>query len=149
MREEIEIIKERLKDMANEMRKYNLYLIWGPNNWEKAESLVTWCEELIHWKGRWCWKDWRQEEKGMTENEMAGWHHGLDGRESEWTPGNGDGQGGLACCDSWGHKESDTTERLNWTELNAYFHIRQHLNWDRGHFHHFRKFQITFTEYDS
>ena len=43
---------------------------------------------------------------------MAGWHHRLDGRESEWTPGAGDGQGGLACCDSWGRKESDTTERL-------------------------------------
>ena len=49
----------------------------------------------------------------MTEDEMAGWHHRLDGRESESTPGVGDGQGGLACCDSWGHKESDTTERLN------------------------------------
>ena len=48
---------------------------------------------------------------------MAGWHHRLDGRESEWTPGVDDGQGGLACCDSWGRKESDTTERLNWTEL--------------------------------
>jgi hypothetical protein len=62
-------------------------------------------------------KDWGLEEKGMTEDEMAGWHHWLDGRESEWTPGVGDGQGGLACCDSWGHKESDTTERMNWTEL--------------------------------
>ena len=49
---------------------------------------------------------------------MAGWHHWLDERESQWTPGVGDGQGGLACCDSWGHKESDTTEQLNWTELN-------------------------------
>ena len=49
---------------------------------------------------------------------MAGWHHWLDGRESEWTPGDGDGQGGLAWCNSWGHKELDTTERLNWTELN-------------------------------
>ena len=49
----------------------------------------------------------------MTEDEMAGWHHQLDGRESEWTPGVGDVQGGLACCDSWGRKESDTTERLN------------------------------------
>ena len=63
-------------------------------------------------------RDWRQEEKGTTEDKMAGWHHGLDGRGVEWTPGVGDGQGGLACCDSLGHKESDTTERLNWTELN-------------------------------
>ena len=63
-------------------------------------------------------RDWGQEEKGTTEDEMAGWHHWLDGRESEWIPGVGDGQGGLACCDSWGHNESDTTERLNWTELN-------------------------------
>ena len=60
-------------------------------------------------------RDWGQEEKGMTEEEMAGWHHRLDGREFEWTPGAGDGQGGLACCDSWGRKEWDTTE---WTELN-------------------------------
>ena len=61
-------------------------------------------------------RDWGQEEKGTTEDEMAGWHHWLDGRESEWTPGVGDGQGGLASCDSWGRKESDTTERLNWTD---------------------------------
>ena len=60
-------------------------------------------------------RDWGQEEKGTTEDEMAGWHHRLDGRESEWT-GVGDGQGGLVCCNSWGHKESDTTEQLNWTE---------------------------------
>ena len=58
-----------------------------------------------------------QEEKGTTEDEMAGLQFCLDGRESEWTPGVGDGQGGLASCDSWGHKESNTTERLNWTEL--------------------------------
>ena len=61
-------------------------------------------------------KDWRQEEKGVTEDEMVGWHHWLNGRESEWTLGVGDVQGSLACCDSWGRKESDTTERLNWTE---------------------------------
>ena len=61
-------------------------------------------------------RDWGLEEKGMTEDEMAGWHHQLDGRESEWTPGAGDGQGGLACCDSWGRKELDRTEWLNWTE---------------------------------
>ena len=63
-------------------------------------------------------RDSGQEEKGTTEDEMAGWHHWLDGHESEWTPGVGDGQGGLAFCDSWGCKESDTTEQLNWAELN-------------------------------
>ena len=72
--------------------------------------------ELTHWKRPWCWEGLGQEEKGTTEDEMAGWHHWLDGRESEWTPGVGDGQGGLACCDSWGHRELDTTERLKWTE---------------------------------
>ena len=63
-------------------------------------------------------RDWGQEEKGTTEDEMAEWHLGLDGCVSEWTPGDGDGQGGLACCDSWGRKELDTTEWLKWTELN-------------------------------
>ena len=60
-------------------------------------------------------KDWGQEEKGMTEDEMVGWHHWLNGHRFGWTLGVGDGQGGLACCVSWGHKESDTTEHLNWT----------------------------------
>ena len=55
-------------------------------------------------------RDWGQEEKGTTDDEMAGWHHRLNGREFGWTPGVGDGQGGLACCNSWSHKESDTTE---------------------------------------
>ena len=59
-------------------------------------------------------RDWGQEEKGMTEYQMAGWHCQLDGHEFEWTLGVGDGQGGLACCDSWGRKESETTEWLNW-----------------------------------
>ena len=61
-------------------------------------------------------RGWGQEEKGTTEDEMAGWHHRLDGHEFEWTPGVGDGQGGLVCFDSWGCKVSDSTERLNWTE---------------------------------
>ena len=60
-------------------------------------------------------KDWRQEEKGITEDEMTGWHHRLDGHEVGQAPGTGDGQGSLACCSLWGCKESDTTERLNWT----------------------------------
>ena len=57
------------------------------------------------------------EEKGTTEDEMAGWHHWFDGRESEWTPGVGDGQRCLACCDSWGRKESDRTKQLIWSDL--------------------------------
>ena len=62
-------------------------------------------------------KDWRKEEKGATEDEMVGWHHWLDGHEFEQALGIGDGQGSLVCYSPWGHKESDTTERLNWTEL--------------------------------
>ena len=61
-------------------------------------------------------KDWRQEEKGATEDEMVGWHHRLNGHGFEQVPGVGDGQGSLACCSPWGHKESDTTEQLNWTD---------------------------------
>ena len=65
------------------------------------------------WKDSDTGRDWGQEEKGMTEDEMAGWHHQLSGHGFGWTLGVGDGQGGLAWCGSWGHKESDTTERLN------------------------------------
>ena len=61
-------------------------------------------------------KDWGQEEKGVTEDEMAKWHHWLNGHEFGWTPGIGDGQGGSACCSSRGHRELDTTEWLNWTD---------------------------------
>ena len=63
-------------------------------------------------------RDWGQEEQGTTEDEMAGWHHWLDGHESEWTPGVGDGQGGLACCDSWGRRVGhDWATDLIWSEL--------------------------------
>ena len=83
----------------------------------KAETPGLWSPHAKSWligKDSDAGRDWGQEKKGTTEDEMAGWHHRLDGRESEWTPGDGDGQGGLACCDSWGRKESDTTEPLNW-----------------------------------
>ena len=86
----------------------------------KAETPVLWPPHAKSWligKDSDARRDWGQEEKGMTEDEMAGWHHWLDGHESVWTPGVGDGQGGLACCNSWGRKESNTTEQLNWTEL--------------------------------
>ena len=83
----------------------------------KAESPVLWPPHVKSWligKDSDAERDWGQEEEGMTEDEMAGWHHQLDGHEFEWTPGVGDGQGGLACCDSWCCKESDMTERWNW-----------------------------------
>ena len=67
------------------------------------------------WKDPDAGKDWEQEEKGMSEDEMVGWHHRLNGYEFEQALGDGDGQGGLACCCSWGHRELDTSERLNWT----------------------------------
>ena len=90
-------------------------------NGAKTETPVLWPPHAKSWligKDSDAGRDWGQEEKGMIEDEMAGWHHWLDGRESEWTPGVGDGQGGLACYDSWDRKELDTTERLNWAKLN-------------------------------
>ena len=83
----------------------------------EAETPILWPPHAMSWligkdldNGR----DWGQEEKGTTEDEIAGWHQQLDGHEFGWTPGVSEGQGSLACCDSWGHKESDTTEQLNW-----------------------------------
>ena len=72
------------------------------------------------WNSPYAGKDWGQEEKETTEDEMVRWHHQLNEHEFGWTPGVGDGQGGLMCCGSWGPKESDTTEQLNWTELYLY-----------------------------
>ena len=86
----------------------------------KAETPILWPPYAKCWligKNSDACRDWGQEEKGLTEDKMAGWHHWLDGHEFEWTPGVVDGQGGLACCDSWGLKESDTTEWLKWAEL--------------------------------
>ena len=87
----------------------------------KAETPVLWTPHAKSWhigKDPDAGRDWGQEEKGTTEDEMAGWHHGLNGRGSEWTLGVDDGQGDLACCNSWGRQESDMTERLSWSELS-------------------------------
>ena len=96
----------------------------------EAETPVLWPPHAKSWltgKDPDAGRGWGQEEKGMTEDEMAGWHHWVDRCEFEWTPGVGDGQGGLACCDSWGRKESDTTEQLNWTESLIYSIFIDHL----------------------
>ena len=99
-------------------RRSALGFLWKEWCWSwNSSTLGTSCKELTHWKRFWCWEGLGQEEKGTTEDEMAGWHDWLDGRESEWTPEVGDGQGGLVCCSSWGGKELATTELLNWTKL--------------------------------
>ena len=85
----------------------------------ETETPVLWPPHAKSWLiGKYpdAGRDWEQEEKGTTEDEMAGWHHRLNAYEFGWTPGAGDGQGGLVCCGSWGRRESDTAERLNWTE---------------------------------
>ena len=86
----------------------------------KAETPILWPPHAKSWligKDSDAGRDWGQEEKGTTEDETDGWHHRLNGPEFVWTPGVGDGQGGLVCCNSWGRKELDMTEWLNWTEL--------------------------------
>ena len=107
---------------------------WAPKNWhfwimvlEKTLESPLNCMEIkpVISKGNHSWiffgrtdagRDWGQEEKGTTEDEMAGWHHWLDGCESEWTLGVGDRQGSLRCCSRWDYKESDMAEQLNWTD---------------------------------
>ena len=98
----------------------------------KAETPILLSPDAMSWliwKDPDAGKDWGQEETWTTEDEMVGWHHQLDAQGFGWTPGVGDGQGGLVCCSSWGRKELDTTERLNWTELNiVYFGFLGNLN---------------------
>ena len=74
-------------------------------------------------------KDWGQEEKRSTEDEMVGWHHQLNGHGFGWTLGVGDGQGSLACCGSWGHKDLDMTDWLNQSELKGYYKILTVVPW--------------------
>ena len=103
----------------------------------EAETPILWPPHVKSWligKDSDAGRDWGQE-KGTTEDEMAGWHHQLDGHEFGWTSGVGDGQGGLERCNSWGFKESDTTEWLNWTELNwtgwcsrNHIHLPSHIH---------------------
>ena len=102
--------------------------LFGKND-AKAETPVLWPPPATSWligKDSDAGRDWGQEEKGTTEDEIAGWYHRLDGHEFEWTPGVGDGQGGLAGCNSWGGKELDTTERLNWTPKKPYLQTQSH-----------------------
>ena len=108
-------------------RRSNQSILKGDQSWvfigrtnAEAETPILWPPHAKTWligKDSDAGRDWGQEEKGTTEDEMAGWHYWLNAHEFGWTPGVGDGQGGLVCCDSWGHKELDMTKRLNWTEV--------------------------------
>ena len=116
----------------------------------ETETPVLWPPDVKNWlfgKDPDAGKDWRWEEKGMTEDEMVGWHHRLNRHGFGWTPGVGDGQGSLGCCSPWGHKESDMTERLNWTKLLAGavlklppvlpYLILMIISWVQYYYHHF------------
>ena len=116
------------------------WVFFGRND-AKAETPILWPPHAKSWligKDSDAGKDWGQEEKGTTEDEMAGWHHQLNGHEFEWTLGVGDGQGGLVFCDSWGLKESDTTEWLNWTELRVSSLTASNWEQDRGNLQYFQ-----------
>ena len=105
------------------------WVFFGRND-AKAETPVLWPPHVKSWltgKDSDAGRDWRQEEKRTSEDEVARRHHRLDGRGFGWAPGVGYGQGGLVCWDSWGHKESDMTEWLNWTELNRFKNNKKHI----------------------
>ena len=105
-------------------RRSVLGVHWKDRCWSwNSNPLATWCKELTHLKRPCCWKDWGQEEKGKTEVEIVGWRHQQDGHGFGWITGVGDGQEVLACYSSWGRKESDTTEQLNWTESLSRFYL--------------------------
>jgi len=100
----------------------------------EAETPILWPLDVKNWlTGKDPGKDWRWEEKGMTEDEVVGWHHRLNGHEFEQAPGIGDGQGSLVCCNPWGQKESDMTERLNWTKHS--YNMSLSIYWQSVHLH--------------
>ena len=117
------VVLEKTLESPLDCKEIQLVYPKGDQSWVfiggtdvEAETPILWphdAESWPIWKDPAAGKDWGQEEKGLTEDEMVGWHHRHNWHG--WTLGVGDGQGGLACCGSWGRKESDTTERLNWT----------------------------------
>ena len=122
------VVLEKTLESPLDCKEIQLVRPKGPQPWvffgrtdAKAETPILWSPHAKSWligKDSDAGRDWGQEEKGMTEDEKAGWHHWLDGHEFGWTSAVGDKQGGLVCCNSWGRKESDMTEQLDWTELN-------------------------------
>ena len=120
------VVLEKTLESPLDWKEIQLVHLKGNQSWvfigrtdAEAETPIFWPPDVkswLIWKIPDAGKDWGQEEKGMTEDEMVGWHHRLYGHGFGWTPGVGDGQRGLACCGSRGCKKSDTTERLIWTE---------------------------------
>ena len=121
------VVLEKTLESPFDYRKIQPVHPKGDQSWifiertdSETEAPILWPPDeknLIIWKDPDAGKDWRQEEKGRTENEIIGWHHWLNGHEFEQAPGVDDGQGGLVCCSPWDHKESDMAEQLNWSEL--------------------------------
>ena len=119
------VVLEKTLESPLDCEEIKLVNLKGKHPWiffgrtdAEAEAPILWPPHVKNWvigEDPDAGKDWRQEEKGMTEVEIVGWHHPLGGHVFEQALGVGDGQGGLACCSPWGHKELDMTERLNWT----------------------------------
>ena len=110
--------------------KANQYWIFIGRTDAEDEAPILWLPDVKNWligKDPDAGKDWRQKEKGMAEDKMVEWHHWLNGHMFEQALGDGDGQGGLACCSPWDRKESDMSERLNWTDVIKSIGIGDHL----------------------
>ena len=122
------VVLEKTRESPSDCKKIKQVNPEGNQSWifigrtdAEAETPILWPPDAKNWlfgKDPDAGKDWRQEERGTTEDEMVGWHHRLNGHEFEQAPGVGDGQRSLVCYSPWGHKESNTTEQLNW-----YIHI--------------------------
>ena len=128
------VVLEKTLESPLDSKKIKLVNPKGNQSWifigrtdAEAEATIFWPPDAKNWltgKAPRAGKDWRQEGKGMTEDEMFGWHHQLNGHESAQALWVGDGQGSLACYSPWGLKESDMTDRLSWTEQKGiYFHV--------------------------
>ena len=118
----------------------------------EAETPILWpphVKSWLIWKNPDAGRYWGQEKKGTAEDEMAWWHHRLNGHEFEWTLGVGDEHGSLACCDSWGCKKSDMNERLNWTELNAKLVLFIFRTWETCQKRDSRRIRIAYSNYRS
>ena len=114
------ILKEIFKEIQPVHPKGNQSWIFIGRTDAKAETPILWPLDVKNWfiwKNSYAGRNWRQEEKGMTEDQMVGWYHRLDGHGYGWTLGVVDGQGGLVCCSPWSRKELDMAEWLDWTEL--------------------------------